>query len=130
MDKEKEKDDRSKYYYSSLAQWMEDPYVVANGYAVEAAQRRIQFDCARCKESWSGPTLIVEHRREVADLVCRKLMLEALEFFRVAAFTALAAKRTMHHIVIVEGRCHKCSRELPNDSEEVVCRCRSLNLNW
>ena len=131
MAKQEDEDDLLERNHSSRAQWIEDSNVVAIDYAVDAAQQKTHFDCPRCRgESWSGPALIVEQRREAAALVRRKQMLETLEFFRLAGFTFVAAKRTMLHITIVEGKCHRCRRELPNGSEHVVCRCRSLNLNW
>lgn len=126
MNEQEEKAYRPKYDYSNLPKWIEDAYVVA----VEAAQQKIQFDCARCRESWSCPTLTIERRREVADLVRRRLINEALEFFRLAGFTFVAAKRTYEHITIVSGQCHKCKRILSGDFERVVCRCRSMNLKW
>ena len=116
--------------YSKLPQWIEDGYVVAEDTEVKAVQQTIEFDCRRCKQSWSCPQLTAEQRGEVADLVRRKLMFDPLEYFRLAGFTFVAAKKTMHHITTIPGKCHKCSRELRDDSEQVVCRCRSLNLNW
>ena len=130
MDEGEEKEGRHKYDYSNLHQWIETADVaVAN--RVDAAQQIVKFDCARCRETWSCPRLTAEQCREVADLVRQKQMFGPLEFFRLAGFTFVSAKRTMHHIVSVPGKCHKCKRELPDDSEQqVVCRCRSLNLNW
>jgi hypothetical protein len=130
MNEQEEKVSQPEYDYSILSQWIEDAYLAAGDNAVTAVQARIQFDCVRCRESWSCPSLTPEQRRDVADLVRRKLMFEPLEYFRLAGFTFVAAKRTMHHIMSVQGKCHKCSRELPDDSEQIVCRCRSLNLNW
>ena len=130
MNEDVERVGQPEYEYSKLPQWIEDGYVVAGDNAVKAVQPRTQFDCARCRERWSSPSLTPEQRKEVADLVRRKHMFEPLEYFRLAGFTFVAAKRPMHHITTVPGRCHKCSRELLDDSEPIVCRCRSLNLNW
>lgn len=128
MDEQEEKEGRAEYDYSNLPQWIEGAILQYD--RVEAAQPTIQFDCPRCRDSWQCPALSAEQHREVADLVRHKNMFEPLEFFRLAGFTFVAAKRTMHHVTSVPGICHKCNRELPDDSEQVVCRCRSLNLNW
>lgn len=129
MNERDERESRPEDDYSFLPQWIEAGSVEFDE-RVGATKRIAQFECARCRESWSCPSLTPEQRGEVADLVRRKKMFEPLEFFRLAGFTFVAAKRTMHHIVIVPGQCHKCKRELSKDSEQVVCRCRSLNLNW
>ena len=130
MDEQEEKEGRPEYDYSHLPQWIEDAHVVSGDNAVVKAQQHIQFDCVRCKDSWSSPVLTAEQRGEAAELVRLKPNFVAFEFFRLAGFTFVAAKRTMHHIMTVPGKCHKCSREIPGDSEQIVCRCRSLNLNW
>ena len=130
MDEREEEVVQTEYDYSDLVKWIDATYVVTADDRVAAVQQVMQFYCARCRESWSAPALTLEQRKEVADLVRRKNMFEPLEFFRLTGFTFLMAKRTMHHITIVPGKCHKCKRGLPDDSEQVVCRCRSLNLNW
>lgn len=123
------KESSPKYDYSNLPKWIEDAFVVADK-EVEVTQQRNQYDCARCKDNWTCPTLTTEQRKEVAELVRRENMFEPLEFFRLAGFTFVEAKRTMLHITMVPGNCHRCSRALTDESEEAICRCRSLNLNW
>jgi hypothetical protein len=62
--------------------------------------------------------------------VRRKHVLEPFAYLRTVGFTFASAKPTVLHISIVPGKCQKCKRRLSGDSEQVVCRCRSLNLNW
>ena len=125
MGKQKQKDD-----YSNLPQWIEYPHVVAADNTVEAAQQKIEFVCARCRTSWLCPSLTGEQRGKAAELWRRAQLLDLGTLFRAAGFTFAEAKTTMLHISPVPGKCHKCSRALPEDSEQVVCRCRALNLNW
>lgn len=129
MDEPEANKGQPEYDFSNLPQWIEATYVAVDT-GVESAQQIVQFDCAKCRDSWSCPLLTAKQRREVADLVRRKNVFHPLEFFMLAGFTFSAAKRTMFHIVTVPGECHKCKRELSQDSEQVVCRGRSLNLNW
>ena len=128
MDEQKDK----KYDFTNLQQWLDNGVaipIVVNG-VVQAIPSEIEFQCGRCRTTWTCPALTIEQRDEVAGLVRRKRILEPFSIFRSVGFTPVAAKRTMEHITIVPGKCHKCSRVLPEDSERVVCRCRSLNLNW
>ena len=126
------KDNPRKYDFSNLQQWLDDGLAVpifVDG-VVQAAASEIVFECARCRTTWTCPTLTITQRGEIAGLVRGKRILEPFSVFRSAGFTPAAAKRTMEHITIIPGKCHKCSRVLSEDQERVVCRCRSLNLNW
>jgi hypothetical protein len=121
---------RPKYDRSNLDKWIDGttvPVVVAG---TGKTHNEVQLDCTRCGSSWSYPKLSVEKRREVADLVRRKQVLDVFALFREVGFTPAAAKHTTLHITNRSGECHRCSRALPADSDQLVCRCRSLNLNW
>jgi hypothetical protein len=123
----KPKATRPKYDHSDLDRWIDGEAVPVG---VKAVQDEVQFDCARCHASWSCPALSVERRREVADLVRRKQLLDVFALFRELGSTVAGAKHTSLHITKEPSACHKCRRALPTDDEQVVCRCRTLNLNW
>jgi hypothetical protein len=130
MDESEEEVEGSNYDYSNLQQWLNGDVASDASDVTVSSQSEPQLACTRCRDSWSSPALTPQQRSEVAELYRRENILEPMEFFRLAGFTPVAAKRTMLHITRLPGRCHKCGRELPEGSEQAVRRCRSLNLNW
>ena len=121
-----------KYDHSNLQQWINESSAVpiAVDKAIDVSFSEAQFDCGRCGTKWSCPPLTPEQRREAAELVRRAHIFDTLAFLKSAGFTLAEAKPTYLHITLVPGKCHKCSRALVGVSEQVVCCCRSLNLNW
>ena len=126
------REDRPIYDHTDLQQWIEGSVgtQMAVGVASAAEQQRVEFVCERCKERWFCPRLDQDRRREVAGLVRRAQLLDVFALFRSIALTPAAAKQTMLHITNTPGKCNRCSRALTIESEQIVCCCRALNLNW